>query len=148
MDNIDPDHDLDSWAAPIHECSERWLLIKWRNAKQAEADATRIRRDIEDELVDRLRFNLTEEGTQSVERDAFKVVCTTRMNRKVDAEKMHELAVDAGISDLLPTLCRWKPELNLKAWKSADESITKVLAASVETKPGRPSFKIEALGDK
>jgi hypothetical protein len=31
----------------------------------------------------------------------------------------------------------------MSAWKAADDSITRPLAAAITTKPGRPSFSIE-----
>jgi hypothetical protein len=65
-----------------------------------------------------------------------------RIDRKVDSEKLQMLATESGLTEHLATLFRWKPELNLTLWKSADESITKPLAAAITAKPGRPSFKI------
>ena len=59
---------------------------------------------------------------------------------------MVELAAEAGLSDQLAHLFRWKPELNMSAWKAADESITTPLAGAITAKPGRPSFSITKKG--
>ena len=71
-----------------------------------------------------------------------------RIDRKVDADKVQELAAEHGLTDHLSTLFRWKPEINMAIWKAADESITKPLAAAITAKPGRPSFTIEPITTK
>lgn len=70
----------------------------------------------------------------------MKVTC--RIDRKVDADMVQELAAEHGLSEHLASLFRWKPELNMSAWKAADESITRPLAGAITAKPGRPSFTI------
>ena len=37
---------------------------------------------------------------------------------------------------------RWKPEVNMAAWKAADKSITQLLAGAITAKHGRSTFKI------
>ena len=65
-----------------------------------------------------------------------------RSDRKVDSAKLQELAAEAGLSDHLPNLFRWKPEINMAVWRATDEAITRPLAGAITVKPGRPSFKI------
>jgi hypothetical protein len=60
----------------------------------------------------------------------------------VDSEKLQELAAEAGLTDHLSTLFRWKPEIEMKAWKATDPSITSALADAITVTPGRPSFTI------
>ena len=67
------------------------------------------------------------------------------MNRKVDVDLLQEIAAEHGLEDHLGSLFRWKPELNVKAWQQADDSITLPLSGAITTKPGRPSFSIEEL---
>lgn len=119
------------------------LYAQWLAAKEDERQATEQRRAIEDQLISELRIAETDEGTRTVEAGEYKVKITCRMNRRVDAEALQEIAAEFGITDHLGDLFRWKPEINAKAWKTADESITKPLLAAITTQPGRPSFAIE-----
>lgn len=118
------------------------LHLRWLEAKEAERAAIEKRRLIEDELVQQLRVNSAHEGSQSFDIDGYQVKVTCRIDRKVDADMVQELAAEHGLSDHLSSLFRWKPELNMSAWKSADESITRPLAGAITAKPGRPSFTI------
>jgi len=42
----------------------------------------------------------------------------------------------------LPTLFRWKAEINMSSWRSADEKITNPLLEAITTVPSRPSYQI------
>ena len=64
------------------------------------------------------------------------------MNRKVDSDKLQELAAENGLTEHLSTLFRWKPDIDAKAWKAADESITRPLMGAITTTPSRASFVI------
>ena len=112
-------------------------------AKQAEATATADRRNIEDRIRELTGVRDDVEGTENVKAPGYKVKIVSRLDRKVDADKVQELAAEHGLTTHLSSLFRWKPELNMSAWKAADESITRPLAAAITTKPGRPSFSIE-----
>ena len=118
------------------------LISQWRKAKDAETTAQAERRQIEDiiasvvSLADDLDGTLTISGVLKI---------TGRIDRKVDAEKLQELAREAGLTDHLAGLFRWKPEINRKAWDAAADSITRPLLGAITSKPGRPSF---ALTDK
>ena len=114
----------------------------WLDAKEAEREATAKRRRIEDELIQLLSVDDLPEGSKTRKDSGYVVKITTRMNRKVDSDMLQDLAADAGLTDHLTSLFRWKPELNIKAWKAADPSITGQLARAIEAKPGRPSFAI------
>ena len=74
--------------------------------------------------------------------DKYVIKTVGRLNRKVDSEKLQELAAEAGLTDHLSTLFRWKPEIDMKAWKATDPSITSALADAITVTPGRPSFTI------
>ena len=118
------------------------VLEDWINAKALEAVAVARRRDIEDQLIDMLRVDTTSEGTSTTKADGYKVRVTTRLSRKVDGDLLQEIAAEHGLSEHLPELFRWKPEISIKAWKAADESITAPLLGAITTTPGRPSFTI------
>jgi hypothetical protein len=114
------------------------LTAAWREAKEAEREAQERRRNIEDQITTMLAIPADLDGTSTY--GALKV--TGRIDRKVDADLLQELARDAGLTDHLSALFRWKPEINRKAWDAASESITRPLLGAITSKPGRPSFAI------
>ena len=115
----------------------------WLDAKEAERFAIERRREIEDRLVAEFEIPETLDGTRTVDADGYKVKIVGRMNRRIDAEALQEIATEAGLSEYLSTLFRWKPDIIAAAWKAADASITDILSAAITTEPGRPSFAIE-----
>lgn len=101
------------------------------------------RRKVEDRILESLGLSAAFEGAQTfVIGDDLSVKLTGRMNRKVDSDRLQELAAESGLSEHLTSLFRWKPELNLSAWKNADPTITTPLAGAITTTPGRPSVAI------
>jgi len=118
------------------------LAKMWLRAKQAEKDATEDRRDIEDHIKKLARIADSLDSTETVEPGQYVIKIAGRIDRKVDGEKVQELAAEHGLSEHLATLFRWKPEINMSAWKAADETITGPLAGAITAKPGRPSFSI------
>ena len=114
----------------------------WLAAKEAEREAVEDRRRIEDRIKSLAGIAENLEGTETVAPDHFTIKIVGRIDRKVDSDKLQELAAEHGLSEHLSSLFRWKPDLNMAAWKAADESITKPLAAAITAKPGRASFTI------
>ena len=118
------------------------LYQRWLDAKKLETAAVKDRRDLEDSMVKEFALPKNFEGTVNQEDGGYKIKMEGKINRKVDSDKLQMLAAEAGLSDHLATLFRWKPEINMDVWKSTDESITKPLADAITAKPGRASFKI------
>jgi hypothetical protein len=118
------------------------LAQMWLRAKQAEKDATEDRRDIEDHIKKLARIAENLDSTETIEPGQYVIKIAGRIDRKVDEKKVQELAAEHGLSEHLATLFRWKPELNMSAWKAADETITGPLAGAITAKPGRASFSI------
>jgi len=123
------------------------LAQEWMEAKQVEKSAVESRRKIEDRLLSLIGVPETMEGTQSAEAGAYKIKVTGRMSRKVDTDKLQEVALANGIFDHLQSLFRWKAEINAAQWKIADASITEPLTEAITTKPGRPAFQITREGE-
>ena len=121
----------------LNELSEMWLA-----AKEAEKEATEDRRKIEDRMKSLIGVAENMEGTETAEPDQFTIKIVGRIDRKVDGDKVQELAAEFGLTEHLASLFRWKPEINMAVWKATDEAITKPLAAAITAKPGRPSFTI------
>ena len=118
------------------------LYQEWLDAKAAEKAAMDERRSIEDKLVISLGIAKTLDGTQNVEVDGFKVKIVGRLDRKVNSDKLQDLAAEFGLTEHLSSLFRWKPEINASAWKSADPRITEPLLDAITSTNGRPSFTI------
>ncbi len=117
---------------------------EWLEAKNAEKEAIERRRLVEDHISNLLGVPETLDGTETTTTDGgHKIKVVGRLNRKVDAEQIQEIAAEYGIENSLHTLFRWKPEINMKAWKAASPSITKPLLGGIVTTPGRASFTIE-----
>lgn len=123
------------------------LYQEWIAAKADEAAATKRRRDIEDKLVKQFQIPEGLEGTKNLEADSFKIKIEGRINRKVNGDKLQELAAEHGLTDHLASLFRWKPEIAMTAWKAADASITAPLLDAITATPGRPSFTITKAGE-
>lgn len=118
------------------------LYQDWIKAKADEAAATKLRRDIEDQLVKQFAIPENLEGTKNLEADSFKIKIEGRINRKVNGDKLQELAAEHGLTEHLSSLFRWKPELNMTVWKAADAAITTPLLDAITATAGRPSFTI------
>lgn len=118
------------------------LYDDWIKAKADEAEATKRRRGIEDLLVKAFEIPENLEGTKNLEAESFKIKIEGRINRKVNADKLQELAAEHGLTEHLSSLFRWKPEINMTLWKAADASITTPLLDAITATPGRPSFTI------
>jgi hypothetical protein len=115
----------------------------WLNAKQAEETAIKVRRDLEDQMVKEFNVAANMEGTKNFPTpDGFVVKIVGRLTRKVNAERLQELAAEHGLSDHLASLFRWTPTIVSDQWESADPSITEPLLDAITTTAGRPTFKI------
>ena len=121
----------------MNELSKMWLI-----AKENEASAMGDRRKIEDRIKKLAKIAEDLEGTETVTPDYFTIKIVGRIDRKVESDKLQELAAEAGLTEHLSSLFRWTPEINMAIWKASDERITRPLAGAITAKPGRPSFKI------
>ena len=120
------------------------LSAAWLIAKQQEADAAARRRDIEDHMAQLAAVPADLDGTAGLEAGQYAIKITGRIDRKVDAEQLQAIAIEHGLTDHLSSLFRWKPEINMTAWKQASPEVVRPLADAITAKPGRPSFKITA----
>lgn len=123
------------------------MIHIWEAAKTLEKQAVADRRTAEDNMVKALAVAKDLDGTKNFMLDDYKVSVVGRIDRKVDSEKVQELATEHGLEEHLASLFRWKPEINASVWSSTSEKITKLLLPAITSKPGRPSFTI-TLQDK
>ena len=114
----------------------------WLIAKSEEAEATSKRRMLEDRMVAQFNVPSNLDKTANFEADGYKIKVEGRVNRKINSEKLQEIAIEHGLMAHLECLFRWKPEINAAVWKSTDPSITDPLLDAITSTPGRPSFTI------
>ena len=120
----------------------------WLAYKEAERNVVEARRNVEDEIAEFYKINPQNEGTNNFDVDGYKLKIVNRLTRKIDSEKLQEVASEHNLSDHLSALFRWKPEINSAAWKSCDSDITDILNEAITTTAGRPSFSIESITTK
>lgn len=118
------------------------LAGEWSTAKEAERAAIEKRREIEDAIGRLMKLPELLDGTERLDAYGWEIKVTGRIDRKVDTEALQELAREAGLTDHLTALFRWKAEINAKAWDRAADDITRPLTGAITSKPGRPSFAI------
>ncbi len=118
------------------------LYQRWLDAKKLEAAVVAERRQLEDQMVAEFTIPKDLDGTVNHELDGYKIKIEGRINKKIDADKLQMLAAEAGLSEHLSSLFRWKPEINAKAWNSAADAVTKPLLDAITSTPGRPTFTI------
>lgn len=118
------------------------LSAAWVQAKEAEKIAQDERRSLEDKMLALINVAEDFEGTQNAEAGSYKIKLTGRLNYRIDADRLQDVAAEHGLSDYLSSLFRWRPEINAKSWKAAEAGITRPLLEAITTTPGRPSFAI------
>jgi len=118
------------------------LSSAWIEAKAIEREAVEKRREIEDRIKVMMEIDDMHDSTTTKQIEDIKIKVTTRVNRKVSSDKLQDIAAESGLSDHLPTLFRWKPEINMSVWKKTDSTITDKLLDAITTVPSRPSFQI------
>ncbi len=128
-----------------HQIEIQELAAAWHHAKEAETLAVEARRSIEDQITQLIGLDPQKEGTTTRNEGAFCVKITNRLTRKIDSDLVQEIAAENGLSLYLPSLFRWKPEINAVAWKGAPNDVTAVLSKAITTTAGRPSYSISAI---
>jgi hypothetical protein len=118
------------------------LYQRWLDAKKMEALAVAERRELEDQMAAQFAIPKDLDGTVKIEENGYIIRMEGRINKKIDAEKLQMLAAEAGLSEHLSSLFRWKPEINAKAWGAAAEAVIQPLLGAITSTPGRPTFTI------
>jgi hypothetical protein len=118
------------------------LFQRWIEAKKMETLAIAERRDIEDQMAIHFGIPKNLDGTVKQEENGYIIKMEGRINKRIDADKLQVLAAEAGLSEHLTSLFRWKPEINAKAWGAAAEAVTQPLLGAITSTPGRPTFTI------
>lgn len=115
---------------------------QWLDAKAIEMAAIKTRRGLEDAIIKSFGIAENLDRTVNFDADTYRVKIEGRINRKINADKLQELAAENGLTEHLSSLFRWKPEINASIWKAAKEEITAPLLDAITATPGRPTFSI------
>jgi hypothetical protein len=118
------------------------LYQRWLEAKKMETLAIAERRDLEDQMAIHFGIPKDLDGTIKAEENGYVIRMEGRINKKIDADKLQVLAAEAGLSEHLSSLFRWKPEINAKAWNAAADAVTQPLLGAITSTAGRPTFTI------
>jgi hypothetical protein len=118
------------------------LYQRWLDAKKLEVAAVAERRELEDLISKELAVPKDLDSTLHCEAEGYKIKMEGRINKKIDADKLQMLAAEAGLSEHLSSLFRWKPEINAKVWNAAADAVTGPLLGAITSTPGRPTFTI------
>ena len=118
------------------------LYQEWLDAKARETVAVADRRNLEDQMIVAFHVPKNLDSTIKQELDGYVIKMEGRINKKIDADKLQMLAAEAGLSEHLTSLFRWKPEINAKAWGAAADAVTQPLLGAITSTPGRPTFTI------
>ncbi len=118
------------------------LSSRWLELKHQEEAAVVERRFIEDKMTSLMKIKESLDGVETKEVDGLVIKVTGRIDRKVNAALIQEIAAENGLTEHLSSLFRWTPAINMSAWKKCSPEITEVLLDAITSKPGRPSYKI------
>ena len=122
------------------------LYAQWLELKRREDEAKHLRLLVEAEMSQGIPDDW--EGSKSWEDGPYKIKASRKHNRKVDGIHLREIADQYGMGDYLDVLFRWKPEIDAKAWKVADETVTKLFSDAITTTPGKVGFVVEEIKEE
>ena len=89
------------------------LAKLWLNTKVQEKKLTEERRKIEDRIKSLAGIPENLDGTEIVSPPGYEIKIAGRIDRKVDANKLQEIAEMNDMIDHLSTLFRWTPDVNV-----------------------------------
>lgn len=118
------------------------LHVQWLAAKQAEVDATSLRRSLEDQMLADLKY-VQVEGTTTFDLDGAKVKVVSRTTDKVDMDKLQALLDSSENPAMIKRLFRFKAEPNKGLMYVADNAILESVSKVISSTIGRPSITIQ-----
>jgi len=118
------------------------IYQQWLEAKAAESAARATRLEIEKQICTAHEFDKTFGGVATHEVEKYVVKITGRITRKVDVEKVRDIAINNNLEGQLENLFRWKCEIDARNWKAAGADTTDVFLPAIESKPGKPAVTV------
>ena len=122
------------------------LYAQWLELKRREDEARALRNALEAKMGEGIPDDW--EGSKTWSDGPYKIKASRKFNRKVDPVAVRKIADTYGMTDYIDVLFRWKPEIDAKAWKGADETITKLFSDAITTTPTKVGFSIEEIKEE
>ena len=122
------------------------LYAQWLELKRREDEARALRQALEARMSEGIPEDW--EGSKTWSDGPYKIKASRKHNRKVDPVAVRKIADTYGMTDYIDVLFRWKPEIDAKAWKAADETVTKLFSDAITTTPGKVGFVVEEILDE
>lgn len=117
-------------------------------AKQQEAAARERRMELEAQLAEAIGVPDDWEGSKTRQAEGYKVVCTRKMNHRIDADKLKQIAMDNFLGMVVEQCFRWKPEIIKREWDAESEEHKRLFAPAITTTPGKVSFSVEKIEEE
>ena len=119
------------------------LCNEWMNAREAENKAKAIRLDVEERMLAQLV--VPEEGSKTINTDAFKIVATQKMSRSLDEDVYKLISIPDKFNPISfvskPKIddsgCRWLKANKPEIWQELSKALTE--------KPLKTNIRIEVL---
>jgi hypothetical protein len=122
------------------------LYAQWLELKRREDEARALRNALEVEMSAGIPDDW--EGSKTWEDGPYKIKASRKFNRKVDRNRVRDISAQFGLEEYTNVLFRWKPEIDAKAWKGADETVTKLFSDAITTTPGKVGFVVEEIKEE
>ena len=122
------------------------LYAQWLELKRREDEAKHLRLLVEAEMSAGIPDDW--EGSKTWDDGPYKIKASRKFNRKVDGNRVRDISAQFGLEEYTNVLFRWKPEIDAKAWKVADETVTKLFSDAITTTPGKVGFVVEEILDE
>jgi hypothetical protein len=119
------------------------LYAQWLALKRQEDEARALRNALEAKMAEGIPDNW--EGSKTWSDGPYKIKASRKFNRKVDPEAVRNISAQFGLEEYVNVLFRWKPEVDAKNWKSADETVTKLFSDAITTTPTKVGFVVEEV---
>jgi hypothetical protein len=120
-----------------------YLINSIKKAKSDEARAKKTRLEDEEKLCKLLDKPLdSKTGTTNIEAFGHTIKIVSRQNHTINSSILEEIAVENNLEDYLSTFFKWKPQLDKRAWDSADETERLPFTKAITTTIGKPSITI------
>ena len=88
------------------------------------------------------------EGSKTNDFDEYKVTVSRKINDKIDAVKLREVAALHDLGGALSTAFSWKPELSKKGWDSLSEEARNYLSAAITKTPGKVGVTVKIIKEE
>lgn len=120
-------------------------LIEERKQKLQEINQAKERvEEIEDQIFERLKNQVKEQGSTTVNQDGYKITVTIPMRTTWDENKLKEIAENIkNHNDDPEQYITFKPQVSESSYKSWPEQIKKVFEPARTIKPGKRKIEVK-----